>query len=69
LNPRAGSICDAISVGMPKGRVAELVKARKLATPDSSGSVWLVEEPGSQCKLWFDAGFEVTKKRKILVTE
>jgi hypothetical protein len=69
LNPRARSICDAISVGMPKGQVAELVKAHKLATPDSSGSVWLVEEPGSQCKLWFDAGFEVTKKRKILVTE
>src|ERR1700683_1592893 len=42
-----------------KGQVAELVKARRLATPDSSGSVWLVEEPGSQCKLWFDAGFEV----------
>jgi hypothetical protein len=54
---------------MPKGQVAELVKARQLTTPDSSASAWLVEEPGSRCKLWFDAGFAVAKKRKILVTE
>jgi hypothetical protein len=55
---------------MKKGAVGELLKARNLSTAaESSENLWTVEEEGAQCKLWFDADSQVTRKRKTLTTE
>jgi hypothetical protein len=70
LHASASSICDAISMGMQKSEVEKLTTARQLGAPiESPSGVWLIEEEGAQCKLWFDAGSQVVKKRKILITE
>jgi hypothetical protein len=70
MNTHASSICDSVSAGMKKGAVGELLKARNLSTAaESSENLWTVEEEGAQCKLWFDADSQVTRKRKTLTTE
>jgi plastocyanin len=70
MNTHASSICDSVSAGMKKDAVGELLKARNLSTAaESSENLWTVEEEGAQCKLWFDADSQVTRKRKTLTTE
>lgn len=69
LNTRAGSICDSISIGMKQEAVGELLKARNLAAFAGREKIWIVEEEGTQCKLWFDATTSVSKKRKTLVAD
>ena len=71
LNLHAASICDGVAVGTEQGKVREAMQVRGLKFSATSGQreVWLVEEPGVQCKLWFDENRALTKKQKILVAE
>jgi hypothetical protein len=69
LNTHAASICDAVSLGMKKDVVKDLLTGRALASgPGPSDNLWVVEEDSVQCKLWFEAD-RVSKKRKILVAQ
>jgi hypothetical protein len=69
INTRAVSICDSISDGMKKEVVQELLKGHKLSSGDPSLNLWVVDQEGAQCKLWFNADSQVIKKRKVLTTE
>ena len=71
LSPNLTSICDQVSLGMDQHKIHDLLERHKLsASGDSAQSrVWLVEETGTQCKLWFDDKSLLTKKRKILTSE
>ncbi len=68
FDPGVASICDAVSVGMKREAVSEVLKARNLQASGPQGS-WVIEEDGSDCHLWFDAKSQVLKKRKTLTTE
>lgn len=69
LNTKSASICDSISEHMKKEAVQALLAARHLSTSSQTETAWLVEEDGTECRIWFDAQAHVTKKRKILVAE
>jgi len=71
LNLNSTSICDSLSLGTGQSKVRELLEGRKLSFSDDSpqGRVWLVEESGTQCKLWFNDKSVLAKKRKIFITE
>jgi len=71
LNQNSTSICDQVSLGTDQHKIHDLLERRKLSfSGDSAQSrVWLVEESGTQCKLWFDDKSLLTKKRKILTSE
>ena len=71
LNRNSTSICDQVSLGMDQHKIHDLLERHKLsASGDSPQSrVWLVEESGTQCKLWFDDKSLLTKKRKVLTSE
>ena len=69
FNTRAGSICDSISVGMKDEAVGDLLQARNLAVPATTQKIWVIEEEGVQCKVWFGATSCVVKKRKTLTAE
>ena len=69
LNSRAISICESISVGMKEEVVRELLSVRGLRPPAAGLKTWVVEEGGSECKLWFDDVQDVVKKRKTLVAQ
>jgi hypothetical protein len=69
LNTKRASICDSISVHMKKEDVQALLATRHLSTSSQAGTAWLVEEDGTECRVWFDAQAQVTKKRRTLVAE
>jgi len=47
--------------------VRQLAKTRNLSVPESVETVWVLEEAGVECRLWFSKNGEVVKKRKILI--
>ena len=69
LNTHRASICDSISVYMKKEAVGELLHTGGLRVPADVQNTWVIDEDGTQCKLWFDDQEQVTKKRKTLVTD
>ena len=69
LDAHATSVCDAVSTGMQKNSVVELLKARKIEPSSEPGNSWLVEEDGADCRIWFDADARVSKKRKTLTID
>lgn len=68
LNTHA-SIYDSISVSMKRDDVHTLLVARQLTTSSETDSVWFIEEEGTECRLWFDRQFRVSKKRRTYVSE
>jgi hypothetical protein len=67
VDAHAASMCDSVSVGMRRDAVGELLKARKLQASGPENS-WLIEENGTDCRLWFDANAQLLKKRKTLTS-
>lgn len=69
INPSADSICDSITLGATKDAVAKLVDQRKLPLNEKerAGDRWVLEEQGSRCMIFFDAGVTV-KKQKIIIS-
>jgi len=64
----SASVCDGIVVGTEREKVRELLVSRSLSfSSDGSEQIWIVEEPGVQCKLWFDDKLAVARKSKTLV--
>lgn len=70
-NLQAASVCDLIEIGTGREKVRDLLKSNNLplTNESSNGLVWIVEQPGVECKLWFDEKSAVTKKRKTLTAE
>jgi hypothetical protein len=65
------SFCDRVVVGARQSELRELLASshlQPLETPNSHGS-WVLEEQNSQCVIWFDSNFAVTRKRKVLVAQ
>ena len=56
---------------MDQHKIHDLLQQHKLSVSGDSpqSREWLVEESGTQCKLWFDDQSLLTKKRKILTSE
>ena len=69
LDTHPGSICDSVLVGLKSEGVRQLAKTRNLSVPESVETVWVLEEAGVECRLWFSKNGEVVKKRKILIRE
>jgi hypothetical protein len=69
LDTHPGSICDSASVGVKVEAIREMAKTRNLPAPESGQKVWVFEEVGAECKLWFGTNSDVVKKRKILTAE
>jgi hypothetical protein len=69
LNTHGASICDSISIFMKRDDVRALLAARKLSTSSETENAWVIEEEGTECRLWFDTHSWVSKKRKTLVSE
>ena len=71
LNLQAASVCDLVEIGTEREKVRELLKSNNVPFNDESskGLVWVVEQPGVECKLWFDEKSAVAKKRKTLTAE
>lgn len=69
LNTHRPSICDSISISMKKDDAHALLAARQLTANSESETVWVIEEDGTECRLWFNAQSQITKKRKTLVSE
>lgn len=68
LNTQA-SICDSISLSMKRDDVRALLMARQLTISSETDSTWVIEEEGTECRLWFDRQFRVSKKRRTFVSE
>jgi hypothetical protein len=69
LNTHPRSICDSVSVGAKAEAVRALVRTRNLSAPDSMERVWVFEEAGVECRLWFGKDSDVVKKRKTIIAE
>jgi hypothetical protein len=72
LNPRAVSVCDAVSTGMTKEQVAKVVDGRnlRLEEKERQTNTWVLEEEGFRCAISFDANAAtVFKKKKTIVTD
>jgi len=69
LNTHGACICDSISISMKRDDVRALLAARRLNTSSETKNAWVIEEEGTECRLWFDAQSWVSKKRKTLVSE
>jgi len=69
VDPHAASVCDSVPAGMPQQSVSDLVTARNASIHQEPGSshAWLVEESGSQCRLWFDEKLTVMKKQRVFI--
>jgi hypothetical protein len=68
LSLHSGSVCDAVQAGDPRSKIVTLLKQRSLRYSAESLDVWIVAESKVQCRLWFEDGM-VVKKRKVLVTD
>jgi hypothetical protein len=71
LRARSQSVCDWVSVGDNQARIRDLLHQQNLAFREGPAAerVWTIDEPNTQCKLWFDERFVLTKKRKVFVAE
>jgi hypothetical protein len=71
LNVRSASVCDSISVGDAEAKVRDLLHQQNLAFSEGAASEpgWTIDESNTQCKVWFDEKSQVSKKRKVFVTE
>jgi hypothetical protein len=71
LDLHSGSVCDLVEVGAGQQKIRDLLSRRNLSfTEGASGErAWIVEQSGSQCKLWFDSNSALTKKRKTFLNE
>jgi len=54
---------------MKKDDAHALLAARRLSATSETETVWVIEEEGTECRLWFDAQSQIIKKRKTLVSE
>lgn len=69
LNLHGASICDSISVSMKRDDVQALLSGRKLNPSSMDEKTLVVEEEGTECRVWFDAQSQVAKKRKTLISD
>ena len=71
LSLNATSICDRLTIGMEQAKVRGALRERGLSFSEEGpkAMVWLVEEPATHCRLWFDEKAALIRKRKILVAE
>jgi hypothetical protein len=72
LNPKATSVCDAVSSGMAKEEVSTLLTTRNLHLDGKQrqSDDWTVEEEGFRCTISFDGKTEtVVKKKKTIVSD
>ena len=71
LNVRSASVCDSISVGDAQAKIRDLLHQQNLTFSDGAAAepVWTIDESNTQCKVWFDEKSQVSKKRKVFVTE
>jgi hypothetical protein len=71
LNPRATSACDLTTLGTDQQKVRELLNQHNLSISGglTGEGAWVVEQSGTECKLWFDAKLILIKKQKIFVSE
>jgi hypothetical protein len=72
IHPQAASVCDAISVGMPREDAFKTVAERKLGfdARQKSSDTWTIEEEGFRCTISFDGTkATVVKKKKTVVTD
>jgi hypothetical protein len=72
LNPKATSVCDAVSPGMAKDEVSGLLNARNLplAAKQRQSDNWALEEDGFRCTISFDGKTKtVVKKKKTIVSD
>lgn len=67
----SSSVCDQITIGTDQEKARELLKSgnHPFNTETPNGRVWVVEEAGAECRLWFDEKSVLTKKRKTLTAE
>jgi hypothetical protein len=71
LQGSIASFCDRVLVGSRQSEVRDLLASshvQAVEEPAGHGS-WLIEEQNSQCMIWFDSNFAVTRKRKVLVAQ
>ena len=63
--------CDSIEVGDAQAKIRDLLHQQNLTFSEGAASehVWTIDESNTQCKLWFDDKSQVSKKRKVFVTE
>ena len=71
LDLNSSSVCDVLTVGTEQEKARELLKSnnRPFSSEGTNGQVWVVDEAGSECRLWFDEKSVLTKKRKTLTAE
>jgi hypothetical protein len=71
LDLNSSSVCDALAIGTEQEKARELLKSnnRSFSTEGANGQVWVVDETGSECRLWFDDKSVLVKKRKTLTAE
>jgi len=71
LNTRSTSVCDLVLIGTDQRKVRDLLDQRKLSFNETNTPerVWVVDETGAQCSLWFDDKSVLSKKRKTFVSE
>lgn len=71
LDTSAHSICTDVSTGMSKADVWKLTEIRQLAVGEEErkSNRWILEEPGSQCSVFFDENGTVSRKKKTLTTD
>jgi len=72
IHPQSGSVCDAISVGMPREDAFKTVAERKIGfdARQRSSDTWTIEEEGFRCTISFDGKTAaVVKKKKTVVTD
>jgi hypothetical protein len=72
IHLQAASVCDAISVGMPREDAFKAVAARKIGfdARQRSSDTWTIEEEGFRCTISFDGKTAaVVKKKKTVVTD
>ena len=69
---QTASVCDAISVGMPREDAFKTVAERKIGfdARQKAGDTWTIEEEGFRCTISFDGKTAaVVKKKKTIVTD
>jgi hypothetical protein len=69
LNLHGASICDSVSISMKRDDVRALLSARKLNPSSMDEKTLVVEEEGTECRVWFDAQSQVAKKRMTLISD
>jgi hypothetical protein len=71
LEPNSTSACELVSEGMDQQKIRDLLAQHHLSFREETtgGRVWLVAEPSTQCRMWFDEKSVLVKKRKVFVAD